>query len=821
MSVPEVRIIAASGDVVTDATAIAYISLGKVIEVEITNAGSGYTQTPTIVFAGGGGQAVQAKAYAKLTNDKVRANTIGVKFDRVSGNRELGTTQATDQFLCDNSVYRFTLSWAAENKKSNITVTLDKVRVLAVNYDIVTYTSLSNCYHKLYSDIVLNFVPIAGQILEVTYNKNINLYHAAERVQDYYAPTDGMAGQLPAQVMSGIDYPGTELQTLPFTYTPNWDMLPFTEAGWDDDGNGEQALDTILDGSQWTDKTIAGENIVVNRTYSGANLFAVDAIEYPEFQEVDLLSATWRVMVSTSTNTTVVLTGIDSSLGSVVVYATTSSNTINFGTVAVSTATTTKVAATGTTTLYINTLTNVSVGRDGYWRTISATAGILIGTTITNVTTVYDPVKQGYPIQLSHVTTGTVSTSSLLTITYRPYETDYSYTLVKSVAGNLGMMGINPEDMIVDGDTFISPNVSHGPEELVPGEVVESVAMTVYTRVPSGSPTISQTTFMVDSTDTSTTHVLSMLPPSTSSLMVSFNRNILDYGTDYTVNFNNKTITVSTQTVTGLVAATIVGVGGADYASSNYVTASNTSTITVQSGVPLANIKSVYVTLNGNTLTTDQYTLSKKGVTVTGLTEATNTVQAWFFESIYKGYSEVKEQKFVTYSTVTSFVLTQYPGVLGPINSQAIVELDKRRLIPPNTAYYVAAANQLFFDIDPNNNYPSGVYSLGQVQVHINGKQIVSGVDFILDQPNNRIKFLPGFLTVGDAVAITNTVYSEYYFDNDRIYLNTLKLTVPDNGSLKVITYTNHDSDVIRTEVFTAAGNLRRYLYLFIFTVQI
>ena len=76
--VPEVKIIPAEGDVVTTATAVAYISIGKVYAIEVTNPGSGYTKTPTVVLTGGGStDIVQARASAHLVNGRVRTNKIG------------------------------------------------------------------------------------------------------------------------------------------------------------------------------------------------------------------------------------------------------------------------------------------------------------------------------------------------------------------------------------------------------------------------------------------------------------------------------------------------------------------------------------------------------------------------------------------------------------------------------------------------------------------------------------------------------------------------------------------------------------------------
>jgi len=636
-SVPSVQIITAQGDLGSGATAIAYISLGKVIEIEITNPGSGYTLNPTVVISGGGPtDLIPAKAYAVLINEKIRSNTIGIKFDRISTNREIGSTQYSDSFVCDGNEFEFKLSWAAQNKKSLIDIKLDGITVLSSDYQVVTYKELFNGYHKTYSKIVLTYAPLIGQVLSVTYSKNINLYNAIDRIADFYNPTSGMPGKENGQLMTGISYPGVQLQTLPFSYSANWDTLPFAESSWGDNSS-DADLDTIIDGGAWSTLT----NALVNAT------------------------------------------------------------------------------------------------------------------------------------------------------------------------------GINPSDIILDGDAFVSPNVSHAPEELLPGQVLESVGISVYTRAERGSPVMSQIMQEVTSTTLSTVVQLSMLPPNTGTLMVSFNNKILNYGSDYNVDFSNKTLTVSTQTVNGLIGVTVVGIGGIDYISSDYSTVSNTNKITIDAEALYDDIGSAYVSLNGKSLTTSEYTLStissknKRGrVTVTGLTSGTNTLQAWFFGATYKGFSEVKEQRIYPNGFSNSFILDQFPGNIGPAHANAVVELNKKRLVPPNTVYYSVSNGQIIFDIDPNNEYPSGVFDLASLEVHINGIKIRNGVDFILDQPNQQIKFKNGFLKTNDVMAITNIVYSDYYISNGRIYIPRIALSSGD--MIKVITYSNHDGSLIRTEVFKARGS-RRY----------
>jgi hypothetical protein len=61
------------------------------------------------------------------------------------------------------------------------------------------------------------------------------------------------------------------------------------------------------------------------------------------------------------------------------------------------------VASTGTTTLYLNTLTYINLGSTGLWREIAG-SGIAQYTTITSITTSFDMVSQGYAIEISNPT---------------------------------------------------------------------------------------------------------------------------------------------------------------------------------------------------------------------------------------------------------------------------------------------------------------------------------------------------------------------------------------------------------------------------------
>ena len=68
--------------------------------------------------------------------------------------------------------------------------------------------------------------------------------------------------------------------------------------------------------------------------------------------------------------------------------------------------------------------------------------------------------------------------------------------------------GVKAEDIIVDGDGFVTPTTSGGPEELVPGQVLDTLDIKVFTRDSAGQGQIYSQSYIMDS---NTTYDLSLL----------------------------------------------------------------------------------------------------------------------------------------------------------------------------------------------------------------------------------------------------------------------------------------------------------------------
>ena len=786
---PQVIIETAPGDTGSGATARAYINSGVLSKVEVLNPGKDYKVSPRVILTGGGdSNLIPAVAYAQLYNGKVRVNQIGIKFDRITRGATLGNRKTTDSYICNGSASEFMLTWYADPDKTKITVSLNDELVLSSNYRIENYKQFQNGYTKDFSKLVLiNFVPSYSQILKITYYKNVDLLNAAERIIEFYSPTSGMPGKELSQVMTGIEYPGIKIEGLLFDYTTNWDVeySPF-----------------------------------------GKSLYAGGVGYYNQIEIVSTATAgTDTVVVSTTTN---IVVGQIANIISAEKFK--SSSTV-FSSQVINNLTEVRVISINTASSKVTFNSTLSVSL------LSTSSYVYIDNILTTVTSIAKLEVWAYDGNISaldSVIEGGSWNSQTNALT--------------------GALGVNPEDIIIDGDGFITPNTSYGPEELVPGEAHDSIGINVYTRYNEGAPTIYNGLIDVYA-NTITSASLIFVPPSIASIFVTFdNRNF-----SYTENFDQLTsinsnkfaydwdtniLTIGPQTAQGKLGYTIVSVGGGrpnsepgiiDYGflvvDDGSVEAEVTSVSTT------ATVKSALVTVNGATIpkleTVNTTTLGYMFVTSTQITNkaavhvynistsTTSTIQAWFFGTTDKYFNEFKEQIFeVDFDIKNTFVLDFPPGNIEPAAANVIVEIDDgtgyRRLQPPFISYYKVNSPNLIFNINDKIPHPAGSVADGLVRVYLNGSRLTSGIDYSIDIVNETIEIRPNVALQGDVLAILfipNVQFNIGYFIPEfDLQGNVLTILNDTNGifncKLRVITFSNHDDMLVRTETFL--GNLNR-----------
>jgi hypothetical protein len=394
-------------------------------------------------------------------------------------------------------------------------------------------------------------------------------------------------------------------------------------------------------------------------------------------------------------------------------------------------------------------------------------------------------------------------------------------------SGNfVGALGYSPEDLIVDGDQFMSPNVSYAPEEFVPGHTVDSLGVNVYTKDSQSYGTIITGSFPVIA-GTTTSAYLSILPQADAGIMVYFNNTIFQRSTSLgslTTGSNQffiegDQIILPPQAVSGRAGYTVVRTGGSGLIDSNMVSIANTTTGIVDSlTLSYADVRAVYVLNNGRevsqvTTTTDygymikpDFTDNKRAsVWLYNLPYDSNTVEAWFFDTPYIKFNRMSEEYFSATTPTSTFVLTYPPGDWEPFSDKAIVETGvgststiRTRKYPPPVSNYTIVSNQTVFAIDNKVSHPPYYYTAAQIMVYANGVRIQSGFDFTFDLPNNNIILTTGQFPNGTYISITRLEDYEYIISG-----NILQFVTPvSDTTIKVTTFNNHDAMFMQTEKF-------------------
>ena len=814
---PTVSIIAQSGDTGTGATAVAYIALGKVSQIIVTNPGKGYTATPMIVINGGGDtNLVKAIATARLTNPLVRSNMLTMKFDRVvsytnTGTiiKEVGSKIATDTFIGDGSTLDFQLTWVPIPDKANITLLRNGVLQLTDQYTINYYSrpyspQANTTYNKEYAKLVLNFIPSFDDVIKITYPKSLDLYTAIDRIEDYYAPATGMPGVDPDQLMSGLSFPGLNVDTLPLSFAAGWDVIPFGSTAWDNyvQEPGYYSTSTITTGTQTfiipqiipngVEMNIYVNGVRIDGTATGSIVKTLTGIGSGVVDQINVINrgAGYGTDVTVNISSPNTLGGVDS-----VASITTATYQLTEGTIVINTWTN----GTGYTSTPIVTIGGTNT-IPAYAQATVRSSFVQNGTTSSIVT---------IP-SIAFTSTSTLiefrySTSDATVLPTDLISLDVSLSggnLTTSTTGFTTAIGIDPNEIVLDGWGFLDPNYSYAPEEHVPGQVQESISINVYTQSEINSPLIVNKKYYVDGT--TSTFALGLTPVTSSSVVALLNNTVID-PSHYYIDYNLDTFTFTAPNPgTGWLSLTTMQLGTETVLDATTVTDAGTTSTTFTSGARFSEVGSSFITVNG--IPTTDYTVSSyKGRARFTVLHDVNpvTIQEFSFAGTAQSFSVVNEQIIISTGTSTSFALEYPPGNLGPFHSQVIVTKNGSRLPPPITTYYEVENNQNKFDVTSSVPFTVGRISLSVLEVYVNGTQIKPGKKWNLLQPQAQVEFKDGVLQNGDLVAIVVKLDQGYLIDNNSIVLTKPAMKFDE---FHITTYTNHDPDFIRTERFFANG---------------
>ena len=358
----------------------------------------------------------------------------------------------------------------------------------------------------------------------------------------------------------------------------------------------------------------------------------------------------------------------------------------------------------------------------------------------------------------------------------RTSEADYDTALSGGDMAYSSATGIAAEDIIIDGDGFVTPTSSPAPEEVVPGQVVDAVAIKVFDQPPSGSANIKVDTYLGD--DTTTGFLVSQQPNSSTAIIVTVDGIIKTLVTDYTIDYRNRLVNFEIAPADkSIVNISSLGFNGANILDIDYFVSDGNTVEFITRAPWLDSVTSlVYVdgVIGNPDLFKTDYTYdsaNRIGMKF-GAPPAEGALISFVIVSgAEQNFAITTTQRILTDGRENVDLLTNLPngtstynltyrvdgvdyfipvGDALPNETNMLVRVDNEILQGPVTSYFVIKNNKLNYTVDSTKILPYST-PISNVSVYVGTKQLSLGSDYTVD---------PGGLTI-KINKITYAVYAK------------------------------------------------------------
>jgi|TARA_R110002074_G_scaffold106530_4_gene230105 hypothetical protein len=384
--------------------------------------------------------------------------------------------------------------------------------------------------------------------------------------------------------------------------------------------------------------------------------------------------------------------------------------------------------------------------------------------------------------------------------------------------------GIEAGDIVVDGDGFVTPTTSKGPEEVVPGQILDTLDLKVYERVNAGQGEITVQNFKTDGV--SAEYPVEQLPANQDSVIVKLDNVVLDQS-QYEIDYIEKILRISDSSLlpTGKhLSLLTIRTNGTNIIESDTFTCDGSRSTFLTYYNWIKGLTAV-VTVNGSIST--QFTLSAAGseygeaqgraLITLGAAPVLNSVVTY---TLYSGagtgqqYSQIAIDKTFdrTVSTNRSHTFGSNGAVVLPFNKQPLshnilVKINDKFL---NAGYQIkhTLTSARAYELDNWQFVDQTLIMQSDVLVYINDV-LIERVHYVYDGINGRLNLTTRAVgKAGDIMRIVLIDTAEYYFVDTEVKLSNAAGLV-DYDVLDSINFTSNDSSnvVATVQEFTKTGS--------------
>ena len=761
------------------AVAQAYISNGRVSKILILDEGTGYTKVPKISIVGGNGSSTAiAKAVPILGNSLPRSFDIKLKFDRIFNSSIYKEFTQSQTFVATGNTSVFNLNYAPTIDKSKIRILKNNQLILNNEYTISLFTVDTDFYRILKGRLIFISPPAVGDIIEITYEKNDELLDSVARIEKYYKPTSGMKGDDLNQLMTGIDFGGVQIQGTTFDVTGGWDALPWFTEGWDSvESNSDFYV--VCDGSTnvitlpYTPSAGQLVTIYIKRNYispyiglSKDSTFQnrIDNLQYNEISEEPRSIRIDDPYYNLYDGSTLMPNGRKTAPEGTVMptfVGDGSTNVIDF-------------SDPDTDLPYIVT----EAGDTLIFRTIDSDGSLTI-----NDPNLVDTLLSG----------GTLSAISGAYVTAN---------------------GVLAEEIIVDGEKFISSDQVPATEENVPGQVLDSLSIKVFNTIRSGAAPLQTKTYFGNGSTRVFSIDLEILE--SKSIIVYVDKLKKQSEIDYEIDYENNSIIFNTAPVNeSLIEIISVGIGGIGILDYQEFIADG-DTVFFLTGAQYSQTSNIFVTVNGvrvevGYVNSSEYIDEKNFALVQfGIPpESGSKIKIIVLESSLVDTDSsnlpivsVNRQQFVFDGSTKSFSMDGFVTLSrGSSISSVLVSVNDNLLTGVDTIYvvYNGSNNEISIGSDPLEAI--GNITSSNISVFVNGNLQRFVIDYVFDGNQNLITVSPTNLNLGDEIKIEVNLRAQYIIQSNDTLTILDDVTLQENDKIEITWFSEYPSmDIISDE---------------------
>ncbi len=375
--------------------------------------------------------------------------------------------------------------------------------------------------------------------------------------------------------------------------------------------------------------------------------------------------------------------------------------------------------------------------------------------------------------------------------------------------------GIAAEDISIDGGKFISPEQVSATEENIPGQVLDSLSIKVYTTTNTGATPLHSRILLSDGT--TSTYNIGQNVLDVNNLLVYVNKIKQDFNVDYLINFNNRTIDFINIPAQGSIIEILsFGLGGAnllDYQEFvadgqvvNYLTAANYSDTThvyatvngVEVDVGFINGTDIFGETNeGSAKTLVQFAQAPAVGSVIKLVCLSVMLDA---DSSGLSIVRVNNQQFVYEGSTRSFDLDNFVELSrGSSRASTIVTVNGLALRGVDTTYFEYDGVTKTFTLGTDPFETAGSILPDNIQVFVNGQLKTFITDYVFDGISKVLTIIAD-LTVGDRIRIQNDLAAEYTIEGNNLIIDP---------SVSLTSVNENDNDVVEVTWFSEYPTMR------------